>query len=61
MCNDTMSFTAQNSTTVHSGGELHLTCAKANVLMREDDMVAINGSNCFLISMRLKSMEISAS
>ena len=48
MSNDTMSFTAQNSTTVHSGGELHLTCGKGNVLMHEDGTVAISGSKLFL-------------
>ncbi|MQY45326.1 type VI secretion system tip protein VgrG [Rhizobiales bacterium RZME27] len=48
MSNDTMSFTAQNSTTVHSGGELHLTCGKSNILMHEDGTVVISGSKLFL-------------
>ncbi|NTC81049.1 type VI secretion system tip protein TssI/VgrG [Agrobacterium tumefaciens] len=48
MSNDTMSLSAQNSATVHSGGELHLTCGKANVLMHEDGTVTLSGTKLFL-------------
>ncbi|SDP55845.1 type VI secretion system tip protein TssI/VgrG [Phyllobacterium sp. OV277] len=48
MSNDTMSFSSQNTTTMHSGGELHVRCGKAQILMHKDGTMILTGKRLFM-------------